>query len=224
MAEVAIVSACFGGFDQIRAQEPQDIDVDWVMFTDDPELEAPGWEVRVQEAGDTHPCLRAKQFKMRPPVAQRRVVWIDANTEITSESFAREALAYVHDGIALFLHPRRACIYEEAEASLGAEAQSGKYAGQPIREQVAAYRAEGHPEKGGLYACGTLSWDRRNPRADHLGLLWLEECWRWSFQDQISFPVVCRRLGIVPGTFIHPQLEPGYDPLGNRWQLIHSHL
>ena len=57
--------------------------------------------------------------------------------EVTSPSFAREALACVHDGIAVFRHPWRMCIYDEAEVLLN----SGEYRRFPIREQVAQYRA-----------------------------------------------------------------------------------
>jgi hypothetical protein len=162
-----------------------------------------------------------------PPVTQRHVVWIDSNMEVTSPTFVREAIACIHDGLALFAHPRRDCIYEEAEACLGPESRNGKYANQPIREQVAHYRSEGHPEHAGLYACGTIAWDRYDTKRRKVGYQWLAECARWSYQDQLSFPFICRRLGVEPGLFPHPQLEryfcgPGY--IGNRWFRIWPHL
>ena len=175
-----------------------------------------------EEPRYSHPCMAAKWHKLWP--CFQPMIWIDANMEITSPGFARQAHAAVHDGVALYRHPRRDCIYDEAEASLGAESQGGKYDGQPIREQVEHYRREGHPEHAGLWACGTIAWDVQDTKAWRLGAAWLTECQRWSFQDQLSLPVVARRLGIKPGIFGHQQIErrrAGW--LENRWLRIHPH-
>lgn len=224
----------FGGSDLIRPQAAQDVEVDWICVTDDPELEVPPPYRRVVEkrpGSDTWAAtnLAANRFKLMPGTVTdcQRALWIDGNIEVTSPSFAREAMASVHDGIALFRHPRRSCIYEEAEASLGAESQGGKYGGMPIRQQVDHYRSSGHPEQGGLWACGVIAWDLADPRAADLGRQWMEEIERWTVQDQLSLPVVLRRLGIEPGEFSGALIEedhiaPGY--LGNRWLRIWPHV
>jgi len=225
VADVAIVSACFGGFDVPPPfQCKQDIDVEWYYFTDARSVQAKPWHVTHVDLRGNEPRLTAKAYKMVAPVETRYVIWIDANMEITSPYFARNALASIHDGVAVFRHPRRDCIYDEARASLGAESQGGKYAGLPLIEQVNAYRAEGYPEHHGLYACGVVAWDMDRARA--LGEAWLAEQERWSIQDQLSFPVVCWRMGIEPGVFPHPQIErsPRVNaPLSNRWLVIHPH-
>jgi hypothetical protein len=228
VGDVAIVTAMYGGSDVVRQQAPQDIDVDWICFTGEADLTAPGWKVFVAP-GDRaqHPCMSAKVFKTRPGsfVPHRYVVWIDANMEVTAPSFARESLEAVHDGVAVWTHPRRHCIYEEAEASIGAESQGGKYASLPIREQVAHYRSQGYPEQGGLYACGTVAWDLSDDRAAVLGAAWMAECERWTFQDQLSFPVVCARHNVSPGLFPLPQIQRSRNGwLENDWLRIHPHL
>lgn len=213
----AVVTANFGSYDRPRAPKPQDTECEWICFTDDPALEAPGWRVLMVRPRYEHPNMAAKVFKME---SWARTVWIDANIEVTSSSFVREALASARDGLALYQHPRRDCIYAEAEASLGNESQGGRYDELPIADQVASYRAEGHPAHGGLYACGIIAWE-----GSDIGEAWLRECERWGYQDQISFPVVCRRAGIRPGLFDHPQIERrrrGW--LENRWLRIHPHL
>jgi hypothetical protein len=225
VAEVVIVTAIYGGVDRLRPQVEQDITAEWLCFTDEPTLPAPTpWGVIYDPPAYNHPNMAAKFHKCQPQVSDTDVVWIDANMEVTSPSFAREALAARHEGIAVWRHPRRDCIYDEAEASLGAEGQGGKYAGLPIREQVAHYRAEGHPEHGGLFACGTVAWDLSGRSVSDLGAEWLEECDRWSYQDQLSLPVVARRAGVVPGVFPVRQIERrrrGW--LENRWLRIHPH-
>lgn len=225
MGDVAVLTAVYGGYDQLREQATQDIDTDWLCVTDDEHLEAVGpWRLIVAPSAQ-RPCLAAKRPRMLPWrfTAARYVIWVDANTQITSPGFAREALAHTRDGLAVFDHPRRDCVYEEAEASLGLEGQDGKYAAEPICEQAEHYRKEGHPEHWGLAATGTIAWDTHNPVARKIGPAWLAECERWSIQDQVSFPVVCRRLAARPGRFSHPQLERAGRGFGNRWQQIHPH-
>lgn len=216
-----IVTACLGGYDTLRPQAEQDIEVDWVCVTDDDrDVPAPWVPHRVEPVSE-HPRLAAKVYRMTPFIAARDVIWIDANTEIISRSFARRALRARRNGIALWRHPQRDCIFTEAEASLRLLPE--KYSDQPLLAQVEHYRAEGHPARAGLYACGTVAWDWSLPAVVALGAAWLEECRRWSYQDQLSLPVVLRRAGITPGTFPAGQIERR-DYLGNRWQRIHPHL
>lgn len=222
MTAVAVYTAAFGGFDNLHPQAAQDVDVDWVAFTDDPELEAPDpWRLVVSEARYPHPRMSAKWFKCLPwlSLPHARSIWIDANTEITSPRFAREALAELRDGIALFRHPERRCIYAEAAASL--RLAPAKYGHLPILEQVHHYRHLGHPKSAGLYACGTIARDHLDDAVREHGRRWLGECERWTYQDQLSFPVVCSELGITPGVFPFPQI--GRRSLANRWQVIHPH-
>lgn len=227
MPDVAIVTAMYGDYDVIRPQAAQDIDVEWICVTDDPLLDAPApWRVVVEAGHYEHPCMSAKLYKMRPGavVDRKHAIWIDANMEVTSASFAREALSCINDGVAVWSHPHRDCIYEEADVCIGPRAVGGKYSALPIPAQAAHYRREGHPEHGALFACGAIAWDLRD--SAELGRDWLAECERWGYQDQISFPVVCRRLGVRPGIFPHPieraRLVDGV--VGNDWMRIHLHI
>ncbi len=220
---VAVVTAAFGAYDTIRTQATQNIPVAWLAIVDDPDIEVPAPWTKWWTAPDDNPRLAAKSYKMQPwdVVDHDYVIWIDANTEVTAPNFALKALSYVNDGVAMFAHPRRDCIYDECDASLGAESQAGKYDGQPLREQVAHYRAEGHPAHAGLSACGTIAWDATDAHARELGAAWLAECERWSVQDQLSAPVVARRLGITPGVF--PFSQVWRRQMSNPWQILHPH-
>lgn len=220
---VAIVTACYGRFDDVQTQPEQDIRAEWLCVVDDESVPVPAPWVRLVVPSDESPRLAAKRVKCEPWrfTSADTIIWIDANTQITSSSFAREAISYMRDGLAVFRHPRRDCIYAEADASIGAESQGGKYDDQPIREQVEHYRADGHGPHAGLFACGTVVWDATSDQARALGSAWLAECERWSIQDQLSLPVVARRLGMEPGVFPFSQIRRGY--LGNRWLRILPH-
>lgn len=226
-----VLTANFGGHDEpTRVPAAQDIDVDWLYYTDGPD-DAPAPWVTIREAGRFgHPNLDAKLYKACPPVEARDVIWIDANMAITSPTFAREALRSRVGGIAAWRHPRRTCIYDEALASVeGREAQGGKYSGFDLAAQVASYQAEGYPEHNGLYACGTIAYDLRLLHSS-FGPAWLNECLRWSPQDQLSFPVVAWRLGIKPGVFPYPQVLPRRRTerhpwrIRNQWMTLYDHV
>jgi hypothetical protein len=211
---VAVYTAAFGGYDDLQPH-PEIPGVDFIAFTDTP-VESEHWDVRVVEPNGEHPRTQAKRYKLFPDEylpEHEFTVWVDASHEILTELFAANAYTAVDEtGIALYEHPWRNCIYDEAQVSVGME----KYAGLPIEAQVESYRAEGHPEHWGLYACGTIA--RRNtPAVAELMAAWSEEIDRWTYQDQLSFPVVCRRAGIRAARF------PLHQVYGNGWTAIRTH-
>jgi hypothetical protein len=212
---VACYTAVAGGYDDLLPH-PEIDGVDFVAFADR-EVEPNGWEVRVRPPiPGQHPRMWAKVFKVFPHdflPEHDASVWIDASHEILSPHFVDSALAAVDEsGIALYTHPWRDCIYDEADASVVLQ----KYNGQPVLEQVAAYRAEGHPEHYGLWAAGTIA-RRHTPAVGVLMRAWWDEINRWTYQDQLSLPVVCRRHEITPASF------PCHQVFGNQWTAIRAH-
>lgn len=167
-------------------------------FTDDPELTSNTWTI-IQQPRVGTPRMDAKWPKMNPdtlglPLAYGDyTIWVDASIQITDiEEMARVC---ARGDLALFAHPERTNIFEEA----GASAVMPKYAGMPLVEQALAYNADGLPTDHRLWAGGVIA-----RRVDHhhknisFGLKWYHECRRWSPQDQISLPYVLFKLGIKP--------------------------
>jgi Protein of unknown function (DUF616) len=221
---ICVYTAIFGGYDDLHPPVPQSVPTDFLCYTDAPALASPGlWRVmHERRVPDLHPRMRAKWLKThphvlfpagRPPAGRysaldprrlwRRydaVIWIDGSIRVTSENFARDLAACLGpDGIACFRHPNRDCIYEEAEKSL----RWAKYQGMPIREQAESYRREGFPAHHGLMAGGIIA---RGTRAPHLAAIdeaWWQENLRWTYQDQLSLPVVLwrqnRTIAWIPG-------------------------
>ena len=140
-------------------------------------------------------------------------VWIDASYEIVSPDFAEMVLDTLSTtDLALFRHPHRDCIYEEAKVSKDIP----KYADEPIQEQADHYQAAGHPEHWGLWECGFIA-RRHTEQIRDLSEDWWNEINRWSIQDQLSFPVVCRRAGVRPTEFEGTRWD-------NPWLVWHDHL
>ena len=144
----------------------------------------------------TRTRLNAKWWKLRPDLAcpgSDVTIWIDASVTILNPDIEALALAELGDDDALFMrHPWRDCVYEEATASL----EPGvivKYGGQFIPEQMARYRAQGHPEHWGLIQT-TMLVRRNNARAAAMNEAWWREITEWSIQDQLSLPPILRTL------------------------------
>jgi O-antigen biosynthesis protein len=220
-----IYTAIFGNYDELSEPVAQDVECDFVCFTDrrlPPRVGA--WNiVPVKARVATHPRMQAKRFKLlshkvfregRLALAYRwqrglwslrhryaSSIWVDGNIAIKGQSFAKDVLDAASDaGWAMFRHPDRDCIFDEAFVS----AKMKKYEGLPVREQVEAYRREGVPEHGGLFACGVIA--RKEPLRDALrrvNELWWKENVKWTYQDQLSLPYVLKKtgaiVGIIPG-------------------------
>ena len=207
---VACYTAIFGGYDTLKPH-PHMEGVDFYCFTDRV-VECPGWEVIVvgseQECfSQPHPRMQAKWFKLHPHLALTEydtTVWVDGNQQILTEHYVDRCVAAISDsGLALHGHPEdRDCIYQEAPYSL--QVHPVKYVDQPLMEQVDHYRNEGMPEHCGLWACGTLA-SRRSDSVIALMEEWWSHNLAWSYQDQLSFPFVCWKLGFTPSEFLWDQ-------------------
>jgi TOD1/MUCI70, glycosyltransferase-like domain len=177
MTKVLIYSAVYGGFDTIR---PQPVPIR--RFTD---ISHP--------LAYPDPRMKAKWWKVRPDLAcpdADVTIWIDGSMDVLIPDLAERCLDALGDLDALFVrHQERDDIYEEAAFSR----RGAKYAGQPMREQVERYRADGHPEHWGLIHAAFLV--RRNSRAMRsFDQAWWREITHWSIQDQLSLPPLLRTL------------------------------
>lgn len=196
MSTVTVITAIYGGYDSLKEPEPQTVDVEWICVTDDPGLKSDAWKVVVEPRPELHPRMAAKAPKFCPHLyaPATPTIWIDAAFRVAAPDFAARMLDLLNrSSWAMFAHPWRDCIYDEANASV----ELLKYRGQPIGEQVAAYRELGHPAHGGLWATGVIGRRFSEP-ATRLGRAWWEECERWTIQDQLSFPFLTRLFAIRP--------------------------
>ena len=207
-----VFTAIFGGYDELKQPQPQDVPCDFVCFTDSHWPRWVGnWRIyRVKSDSNLHPRIQAKRFKIQSheilphgrlafaydaiAALRRRYgssIWVDGSIAIKSSAFARDMTNSIgQSGWALFQHPDRECIFEEAAVS----EQMSKYQGLPIRAQVEHYRRSGVRPKGGLWACGVIA--RREPLRKGLRELndaWWAENLRWTYQDQLSLPFVLEK-------------------------------
>ena len=197
MSDVAIITAIYGAYDNLKMIYPQTgIDAEWILVTDNDSIPDGkfGWRVIREPQPGVLPMRAAKRPKLRPwlytdaPAS----IWIDGSYRVLSPRFAGEVLAFA-DPIAQFPHPDRYCIYDEAPVSLPIP----KYAGEPITAQAEHYRAQGHPERWGLWSTSAVV-RRHTPLVLEHDNAWAAEIDAWSTQDQVSQPFVLRNTGLRP--------------------------
>ena len=199
MTRTAIYTCVTDHYNPLQPHPPIP-DVDFIAFSDTL-THHPDWEIQhIDRPSDVSPRRMAKQFKMLPQVylpAHDRSVWVDGTIRIDSPTFPEEAMACAEaTGIAMFAHPERDDILDEANVSL----TMPKYQTEPIDTQVEYYLGRGLPRHSGLW-CGGIIARQHTALVRQFGEMWLAEVDRWSVQDQLSLPVVLRALNITPGAF-----------------------
>lgn len=193
---VAVLTSCYDAYDPVVAPRPQNLDIDWICVTDGKAgPPPPPWREVIEPRPHMPPRMAAKVARCRPDLYTDAdvTVWLDASARLRRGDSVEQLVGQLGDGlIAQWVHPGRTTIAAEAEVS----ALMRKYAGQPMRQQVDAYYAEGFPEPG-LWATGCIV-RRAGESMAALGDAWLREMCRWSWQDQISLPFVLWKLGVAP--------------------------
>lgn len=200
-----VYTAIFGGYDVLREPGESLPGVQYICFTDNPYLRSHRWDVRYcKPAGD--PLVQAKRMKIMAHEAVDCDVslWIDGRIRLCKLNgiFQRSAT-----DVALRKHPARSCIYEEAAHCKRIRR------GDPRRidNAVARYAAEGYPRNRGLWLAGVIL-RRHSLSTAALNAEWWRELVQGSLRDQISFPVVLRRLktsfSVLPNDA--PRVHVGY--------------
>lgn len=166
----------------------------------DRKIESKTWKItRTVDGGEPmHPRMAAKLHKMFPPPDGPNdiSIWIDASITVTDVHAMVKACKSALKGhdLALFRHPERSSVYDEAHVS----AKLPKYTGLPLVAQVESYREEGLPANVGLWAGGVIV-RKRGPKYVNFENDWWEEINKWSYQDQLSLPYVLWKNNVHPG-------------------------
>jgi hypothetical protein len=96
--------------------------------------------------------------------------------------------------LAMELHPKRDCIYEEALACKRLKKDTPEV----IDEQMEAYRELNFPRFAGLYSNGVMVREHNNPELIELNEKWWQQVVRYSKRDQLSFQFVFFNYAIEP--------------------------
>lgn len=151
------------------------------------------WDVKIKKKKGS-PRMAAKYFKCNPHKELNCdiSIWIDGSGTIKTGKFIQRCVEMLGDyDMLAFKHNERDCIYKEADFCEWFE----KYRNVDIRGQVEYYRKMGHPENAGLWACG-LVVRKHNARTRRFNSLWWWHNKRFTYQDQLSFPICVKKSGV----------------------------
>ncbi len=221
---ITVYTCVTGGYDNLRPPlVARETGVRYICFTDVPQMpDTPPWEFRPVHRVSDASGYSARRTACLPKILPHLVlpdcdfsIWHDGNFRLAAYASCVTAAAGVAD-LALHRHPSRDCVYKEADALI-----EGKFGtARLIREETSFYRAIGHPESFGLWACGMIV--RRHTTATAA----LNEAW-WNLYangcelDQMAFAVAARntlntRIADLPGdVFASPFMR--FDGWHAKW-------
>jgi hypothetical protein len=94
-----------------------------------------------------------------------------------------EVIRRMQGNMALFRHPKRTCVYDEAEACI----RLGKDSAKVVHAQIGRYRERGYPDSAGLAGCYFLVRRHNDKHLREVMATWWHELCAGSRRDQLSF-------------------------------------
>lgn len=202
--KIAIYSAIYGGFDDIKEQPKQSINCDFIMFTDNAKLleaaKNSTWKIVEDKRQITQDESKlekykktnvnriiAKYYKCNPHeilADYDYVIWIDGSAQIKNQDFIKTLVKKLgRKELMVFKHPERDNIYDEAEFCK----DWPKYKDLDIMGQVQYYKSVGFPDNYGLSAGGMIVRKNKLDSVKKFNEYWWNENLNWTYQDQLSF-------------------------------------
>ncbi len=177
--------------------------VQYLCLTDNPRLTSNVWSIRWC-APSSNPLMQAKQRKI---LAHESLdcdlsLWVDSRLQLCSLQRAFESLSA---DVAFPRHAVRDCIYDEASHCKSIRRGNPSL----IDSSIARYRSEAHPLGYGLWDTDIIL-RRHNEPAKSFNNEWWQEVSTATPQDQISLPVILRRLSVAFETL--PNNRPSVAP------------
>ena len=201
MIKKVVYTAIFGGKDTAKNMDICE-DVDYILFTDDPNLESDQFKIHVVPPLYDDPVRSAKYYKIlahRIFPSYLYSLWIDGSIQLSNVDLHQLFDQYLKEfDLAFHLHPIRDCIYAEAEKCI----ELGKDNPEIIKKQMAYYRSQNYPEHAGLISGGII-FRNHTKMVKRFNEAWWNEICKHSRRDQLSLPYVLRKLDIeifsIPG-------------------------
>jgi hypothetical protein len=216
-AGLVVYTAIFGEYDELVDPKVISEGVRYICFTDNPQLTSKVWEICFADSdsspGDSNRKIKLLPHRFLPP--HEYSLYIDGNVEIIGEvaTLMRHYASLTKIGAPI--HPFRQCVYEEARACI----QSNKGNADKIREVMDRYRFIGCPANLPMFEMHIIFRKTHDREIISLMEAWWNEYSHGPMRDQISFPYVVWRSGLVVTPFVE---SPRYSTRIFRFR-FHNH-
>jgi hypothetical protein len=184
---ICVYTALFGSYERLNPQPVAEAsDVDWICFTDDPEVTSDDWEVVVVEpAFALDPVRSSRGVKIRPPTRVRDYdasLWID-NSVILDADPRRLVSQWLQDDDVVFAsHSYRSTVLDEFLVVLDDQLDDPSR----ILEQLDHYARTQPASLEGRPCWNAIIPRRWSARVDEAMNVWWEQVLRYSRRDQLS--------------------------------------
>lgn len=176
----AIYTCITNDYDKIRTPKFVNPQVDYILFTDDPNLKHPFWDVRyIKDANQRE--IKILPHKFLPEY--EATLWVDGN--MVMKGNMKEFFMSAKDFITV-KHDKRDNIYDEGEAII----RMNKAKAKDVQKQLDFYRSKNFVLKQ-LYATG-LMFRRNNERVNEICNKWWEQVSKFTHRDQLALPYVAK--------------------------------
>lgn len=193
-----VVYSCItGGYDKIQESIYHCPSIDYVLFTDNPNISSKCWQIRPipKHISDMNNILVNRYIKFHPAELFPEYdysVYIDGNIVVISD--VRNMINRLNDstGLAFHHHDSRICIYKEVKVCKIAKRGDP----QKMDAQMKKYREEGMPEDFGMYEANIILSDLKNSESKKILSAWWDEFRSSeSMRDQIALPYIIWKSG-----------------------------
>lgn len=184
-SRIAVYTAITGDYDTLKNPEVISKDVDYICYTDNPNLKSDVWDVRLMDNDITNSAYKIRLYKILPHrfLSEYDIsIWIDGSYLIKSD-----LIQYVKEydrgsGCLFFPHPDRICIYDEVAALIDYRKEKKSN----LIRQAATYLEEGYPENNGLVAGGCIVRHHNDTSVIKTMDIWWDEIHKYGDRDQIA--------------------------------------
>lgn len=161
-----------------------------ILFTDNPNINAPGWQIVEVEKTKDQRLQRKLKILGHPELDKYDVtVYVDGSMTL-KPSFANIINAY-RGGMVIGKHPTRKCVYAEGIAVK----ELKKAPKELVDKQIYEYYINDFPANFGMWAAGVVIRDKS---LKEMNEIWYSKLKEHSHRDQLSLPFALWKTGIKP--------------------------
>lgn len=173
-----------------KLQEPalKDSEYDYVCFTDNMNIPTSlAWKIRPIPYKNSNHAKTSRFVKLNPHLVfpeYEYSIWMDSNIVIAGNFIYNKTKELIENKtlLAIPIHPKRNCIYDEAMVCI----KDGRDNKKVILKQMEFLRNEGFPEGFGLYENNIIFRKHNAPAIISLDEAWWDIYIRFSKRDQLS--------------------------------------
>ena len=193
-----VVYTClFGHSEQFNDFTYERDDIDFICFTDDPDLRSDFWKLVVLPRQLIDPARMAKKIKALAHVFLPGYDWslyIDNTVRLKASprGLFDEFLAPARSPLVCFRHYERDCVYDEADVVLMLNFDTADR----VNYQMSLYRYLGYPARNGLAKNAMLLRRHHDPGLQRAMSIWADQTLAHSKRDQLSMVPSCWFAGL----------------------------